>query len=171
MPRLRRRLLHSEVLRVPASATPAAGGHDAIRDGTGGAGPSGLGQPSLPRQGREETSPLGVRDDPGLVPGLLCGVGAQSRHGCLHPVPRQRLRVSGRRAPPLPLRQCQGSDPGPRRGKTAHLEPADAGLCPGGGLRDQVVPAVSGPDQGQSRKRGEVRQGQHVAQHALHRRR
>ena len=37
-------------------------------------------------------------------------------------------------APALPLRQCQGGDTGPGRGKAAHLEPADAGLRHEGGL-------------------------------------
>ena len=34
---------------------------------------------------------LGVRDDPGLVPGRLRGVGQAGRHRRLHPVPRECL--------------------------------------------------------------------------------
>ena len=71
---------------------------------------------------------LGVRDDAGLVAGLLRGTGAQGGHRGLHPVPRQCLRVSGRRAPPVPLRQCQGGHAGPRRREATDLEPADAGF-------------------------------------------
>ena len=73
----------------------------------------------------------------------------------------------GRRTLPLPLRRCQSGDPGAGRGKAAHLEPADAGLRPAGGFRDAAAPALPGPDQGQGRERGQVRQGQHVAQHAF----
>ena len=60
--------------------------------------------------------------------GLLRGTGAQGGHRGLHPVPRQCLRVSGRRAPPVPLRQCQGGHAGPRRREATDLEPADAGF-------------------------------------------
>ena len=122
-------------------------------------------------QGWKETSHLGVRDDPGLVKSLLRGTGQTGGHRRLHPVPCECLRVPGRRAPALSLRQCQGGDPGTGRGRPGGVEPPDAGLRPAGGLRDQVVPAIPGPDQGQGRKRGAVRQGQHVAQHAFHRRR
>ena len=40
------------------------------------------------------------------------------------------LRVSGRCAPPVPLRQCQGGHAGPRRREATDLEPADAGFRP-----------------------------------------
>ena len=96
-------------------------------------------------QGWKETSHLGVRDDPGLVKSLLRGTGQTGGHRRLHPVPCECLRVPGRRAPALPLRQCQGGDPGTGRGPAASVEPADAGLRPASGLRDQVVPVPTGP--------------------------
>ena len=107
----------------------------------------------------------------GVVQDLLRGTGAQGRQGGLHPVPRQRLRVPGRRAAPVPERQCQGDHPGQGRGEAADLEPADAGLCPASGLRGPAVSGIPSADQGQGGKRREVRQAQHVAQHPLHRRR
>ena len=112
-----------------------------------------------------------VFDDTGLVASLLRGTGAQGGHRGLHPVPRQCLRVSGRCAPPVPLRQCQGDHAGPRRREATDLEPADAGLRPAGGFRGSAVPVLPSPDQGQGGERGKVRAAQHVAQHPLHRRR
>ena len=50
-----------------------------------------LGQTGVRRRGREEAPGLGLRDDHGLVEGLLRATGAQGGHRGLHPVPRQRL--------------------------------------------------------------------------------
>ena len=48
-------------------------------------------KPGLPGPRREETSHLGVRDNLGLVPGRLRGVGQASGHRRIHPVPRECL--------------------------------------------------------------------------------
>ena len=91
---------------------------------------------SLPYVGEdgEATPRPGVRDDHGLVQGLLRGAGSEGGHRRLHPVPCQCFRVPGRRSPPLPVRQRQGGDPGQGRGWPGGMEPADAGLRPAGGL-------------------------------------
>ena len=98
-PGVRRRLLHPEVLRVAQATSSAAGSYDAVRDCPWGTGPGGLGLAGLPRRSWEEAPHLGIRDDRGLVPGLLRGTGTAGGHRRLHPMPRQRLRVPGRRAP------------------------------------------------------------------------
>ena len=63
---------------------------------------------------------------------LLRRAGPEGGYRRLHPVPRQRLRIPGRSAAALPLRQRQGDHPGPGRGEAAGVERTDAGLFPQG---------------------------------------
>ena len=96
-------LLPGEDLYI-ATPPPAPGSGDgAVRDGARGTGPGGLGE--LQRFGRKgaEAAGVGLRDGAQLVSGHLRGVRQESRHGQLHPVPRQRLRLPGRRAQSMPV--------------------------------------------------------------------
>ena len=90
--------------------------------------------------------------------------------GRLHPVPCQRLRVPGRRAAALPLRQCQGGDPGRDEDRQPIWNRRMLDFALRVGFEIRLCQPYRAQTKGKVRKRGEVRQGQHVAQHALHRR-
>ena len=70
-----------------------------------------MGEPVVHQRKRDQAAGLGIRNDHGVVAGLLRRAGQEGGHGRLHPVPCQRLRVPGRRAAPVPLRSARG---GPR---------------------------------------------------------
>ena len=76
---------------APSPAATPASGHGAVRDGTRGTGPGGLGQLQLRGRKGAEAANVGFRDGAGLVSGHLRGICAESGHGQLHPVPGQHL--------------------------------------------------------------------------------
>ena len=96
-------LLPGEDLCV-ATPPPAPGSGDgAVRDRAGGTSPGGLGKLQLRGRTGSEAANVGLRDGAQLVSGHLRGVRPESRHGQLHPVPRQRLRLPGRSAQAMPV--------------------------------------------------------------------